>query len=75
MDQPGGGWDCDWNGGLREEGEALRPRFTGGTKTPKSRLKLLAKAAFHNSVSLSWSGKRSERGKRCGLASAGENNI
>ena len=67
MDQPGGGWDCDWNGGLREEGES-------GTKTPKSRLKLLAKAAFHNSVSLSWSGKRSERGKRCGLASAGENN-
>ena len=52
MDQPGGGWDCDWNRGLREEGEALRPRFPGGTKTPKSRLKLLAKAAFHNSVSL-----------------------
>ena len=32
--------------------EVLRPRLPGGTKTPKSRLKLMKKAAFYNSVSL-----------------------
>ncbi|WP_373265405.1 hypothetical protein, partial [Hungatella hathewayi] len=33
-------------------GTVLRPRLPGGTKTPKSQLKLMTKAAFHNSVSL-----------------------
>ncbi|MCD7964740.1 MAG: hypothetical protein LUG90_03075, partial [Clostridiaceae bacterium] len=33
-------------------GEALRPRFPGETKTPKSWLKLLTKATFYNFVSL-----------------------